>query len=258
MITIFALGVLESHQKELSSVQMQKRDLEQEVKRLQKANQLAVESEGLWTKLTASARELTRLEEETKGLRDENNHLRDQRDEQEKRIQFLEEKLSSNDETIKSLSETVRNLHVIRKQFADATLGKNEAETVATTLRNQNQELEQQHEAMKHAFEKEKLIMLAEIESLQSAVVEAKNAARFDDKMDLEDDSSANELQQAVISLKEKLVDSENKRRKLHNMLQDLRGNIRVFVRCRPFLPSDREESNQEGNYYHNPHHNTV
>ena len=28
-------------------------------------------------------------------------------------------------------------------------------------------------------------------------------------------------------------------RRKLHNLVQELRGNIRVFARCRPFLPSD-------------------
>ena len=33
-------------------------------------------------------------------------------------------------------------------------------------------------------------------------------------------------------------------RRKLHNLVQELRGNIRVFARCRPFLPSD---SNSNG-----------
>lgn len=31
----------------------------------------------------------------------------------------------------------------------------------------------------------------------------------------------------------------ENQRRKLHNIIQELRGNIRVYARIRPFLPSD-------------------
>lgn len=31
----------------------------------------------------------------------------------------------------------------------------------------------------------------------------------------------------------------EQQRRKLHNTVQELRGNIRVFARVRPFLPSD-------------------
>ena len=40
-------------------------------------------------------------------------------------------------------------------------------------------------------------------------------------------------------------------RRKLHNLVQELRGNIRVFARCRPFLPSDSNGnggSNGSGN----------
>lgn len=39
--------------------------------------------------------------------------------------------------------------------------------------------------------------------------------------------------------LEEKLRVGEVHRRKLHNLVQELRGNIRVFARVRPFLPSD-------------------
>ena len=35
----------------------------------------------------------------------------------------------------------------------------------------------------------------------------------------------------------------EAERRKLQNTIQELRGNVRVFARLRPFLPSDREEA---------------
>ena len=47
------------------------------------------------------------------------------------------------------------------------------------------------------------------------------------------------EMLQTIAQLKEKLAESDKKRRELHNKLQDLRGNVRVFVRCRPFLSGD-------------------
>ncbi|EGB07558.1 hypothetical protein AURANDRAFT_1821, partial [Aureococcus anophagefferens] len=42
-----------------------------------------------------------------------------------------------------------------------------------------------------------------------------------------------------VAEMEEKLRDADVTRRKLHNTIQELRGNIRVFARVRPFLPSD-------------------
>lgn len=39
--------------------------------------------------------------------------------------------------------------------------------------------------------------------------------------------------------LREKLQQETSNRRKLHNLLMDLRGNIRVFVRVRPLIPSE-------------------
>eukprot|EP00750_Incisomonas_marina_P015819 INCI18678.1.p1 GENE.INCI18678.1~~INCI18678.1.p1 ORF type:complete len:1065 (-),score=275.99 INCI18678.1:90-3122(-) len=48
--------------------------------------------------------------------------------------------------------------------------------------------------------------------------------------------------QREVARLQKLLMESETSRRKLHNRVQELRGNIRVFVRVRPFLPSDGDE----------------
>lgn len=36
-------------------------------------------------------------------------------------------------------------------------------------------------------------------------------------------------------------------RRKLHNTIQELKGNIRVFVRIRPFLPHEQRGTNAKG-----------
>ena len=45
--------------------------------------------------------------------------------------------------------------------------------------------------------------------------------------------------QKQVDELKKEAMESEFVRRKLHNMVQELKGNIRVFCRVRPILPSD-------------------
>jgi kinesin family member C1 len=42
-----------------------------------------------------------------------------------------------------------------------------------------------------------------------------------------------------ISEYEEKLRVSEVQRRKLHNLVQELRGNVRVFARVRPFLPND-------------------
>ena len=49
------------------------------------------------------------------------------------------------------------------------------------------------------------------------------------------------EARKANAQLTTKLFDNEMVRRKLHNTIQELRGNIRVFVRVRPILDSDKK-----------------
>eukprot|EP01038_Epipyxis_sp_PR26KG_P005260 gene5260-7309_t len=41
------------------------------------------------------------------------------------------------------------------------------------------------------------------------------------------------------LEMEDKLIAGEIQRRKLHNLVQELRGNVRVFARVRPFLPND-------------------
>jgi kinesin family protein C1 len=48
--------------------------------------------------------------------------------------------------------------------------------------------------------------------------------------------------QRQVEELEAEAREAEAMRRKLHNMVQELKGNIRVFCRVRPVLPSDGEE----------------
>ena len=51
--------------------------------------------------------------------------------------------------------------------------------------------------------------------------------------------ADAARYEHSIALLTDKLNESEAARRDLHNQLQDLKGNVRVFVRCRPFLSMD-------------------
>ena len=47
------------------------------------------------------------------------------------------------------------------------------------------------------------------------------------------------ERDRRISELEEQLVSGDQVRRALHNRIQELRGNVRVYVRTRPFLPND-------------------
>ncbi|CAM9572201.1 unnamed protein product, partial [Phaeothamnion confervicola] len=54
---------------------------------------------------------------------------------------------------------------------------------------------------------------------------------------------AALEASRARISdLEKRLREADQVRRRMHNQIQELRGNVRVFVRTRPFLPSDGDD----------------
>jgi len=57
---------------------------------------------------------------------------------------------------------------------------------------------------------------------------------------------SHSEAQQRIAELEEEVRAGEECRRKLHNTIQELRGNVRVFARVRPFLPGDAAPAEAE------------
>ncbi|KAL7553481.1 hypothetical protein ACHAWF_016758 [Thalassiosira exigua] len=67
--------------------------------------------------------------------------------------------------------------------------------------------------------------------------------AAADEKDDEEDPAilkaRIEERDRRIAELEERLLSGEQLRRALHNRIQELRGNIRVYVRTRPFLPND-------------------
>lgn len=53
------------------------------------------------------------------------------------------------------------------------------------------------------------------------------------------------ERDRIIADLMEKMLIGEQQRRALHNLVQEMRGNVRVFVRTRPFLPNDGAAARQ-------------
>ncbi|KAG7338295.1 kinesin motor domain containing protein [Nitzschia inconspicua] len=49
------------------------------------------------------------------------------------------------------------------------------------------------------------------------------------------------ERDKRIAELEAELLNGEQLRRQMHNTIQELRGNIRVYVRTRPFLPGDKQ-----------------
>lgn len=54
------------------------------------------------------------------------------------------------------------------------------------------------------------------------------------------------------------MIEGETQRRKMHNLIQELRGNVRVYARVRPFLPDDRAGEDAENCININTHDDSL
>lgn len=52
--------------------------------------------------------------------------------------------------------------------------------------------------------------------------------------------------QEKVLKLEKQLREGQAERRRMHNVIQELRGNVRVFARIRPYLPGDGVDDDEE------------
>lgn len=100
--------------------------------------------------------------------------------------------------------------------------------------------LEGEIEALKVSLEQEKSVAVAEtakeMSKLNAEINILKERIKAEELKALESDqASAKKVQM----LEKHIRDGNTERRKMHNLIQELRGNVRVFARIRPFLPGD-------------------
>merc|ERR1719330_746260 len=95
-------------------------------------------------------------------------------------------------------------------------------------------------EALKEALQNEKSAAVAENAEEMSKLNARINVLH--EKLKAEEyKNEANGIasQEKVAKLEKQLNDGKAERRRMHNVIQELRGNVRVFARIRPYLPGD-------------------
>lgn len=112
----------------------------------------------------------------------------------------------------------------------------------------------------------EKIVgLMGEIEQLKLALKDEKNSAHAENAQEMGKLASEIEIlkerlrseenrsrqmgmasESKVQELEETIREGQAERRRMHNLIQELRGNVRVFARIRPFLPGDGVDDDAE------------
>jgi kinesin family protein C1 len=251
----------------------EKQDLQTDVTKLTKEIRSTehIETKDLWQKMGNLSSELKRIEKELISNNQEKNNLLKEKEKlllenslaQEsmnivnlelneckkkyenltKEKEFLEQLTEEQKQKISNFEENIHNLE-------------KENETLLTkiqTLDEENQhlltektEIVEKYDVLEKEYEMEKQKQ-AEIVFLPppppaAPVIDASILLQLDSK-----NSEISSLQAMLQDLKTKLFENEKKRKQLHNRLQEYKGNIRVLIRCRPFLPIDQEDPDTYG-----------
>lgn len=102
-------------------------------------------------------------------------------------------------------------------------------------------------EALKEALQNEKSAAEAENAEALSKLNSEINVLHERLKTEeLKNEANGIASQQKVTKLEKQLRDGQAERRRMHNVIQELRGNVRVFARIRPYLPGDNVHDDAE------------
>lgn len=113
------------------------------------------------------------------------------------------------------------------------------------TMKREIEDLKNSHKEAKKDMEKECEDKLLKLQVQLRAMKMKYGLPAYEDSEEVKplDNSGLKALIQikdeSITALRNQVMVSESTRRKLHNVIQELRGNIRVFVRVRPFLENE-------------------
>lgn len=248
--------VVDNLKSDIVTIQKEKDSLNSEVEKLKTQAQSQIEAEGLWTKMTAATRELRKVEDEAKEVRKERNEFAHENVVLKADIESYTEKVNELTNTVDEQKEMmtqydsqIQELLEINDKFNTLQEEKAKMDEEIAIERNNVQiekeslQIERQH-LCNEIYDLKEQLSEAATKISQSKAIMNMSSENDDDIARIIAEGSNEALKELVDELKRKLLQSEIKRKQLHNQIQELRGNIRVFVRCRPFLPGDGEESN--------------
>jgi kinesin family protein C1 len=131
-----------------------------------------------------------------------------------------------------------RREHELHDVSADLATTREDLERERTTAASLKEALAQQGAAQK-SLQSQNSVLQAQLSTLRAAndgTAETVSTLRLDLEV----------ARRRIDELEEGAREAEMVRRRLHNMVQELKGNIRVFARVRPMLPSDISGANDE------------
>ncbi|KAF0685983.1 Aste57867_22186 [Aphanomyces stellatus] len=192
----------------------------------------------LWHRVTNEMHEQTRLASVEK-------ELRVLIDSQMRELRVEQLATNAQMEAVKAEMKHMQERHADKLKEATAQLEALQAEMAAAAaahaadvdaLRESNVSLESELHTWRSKQKEEAMVEM-------TALVDAKREAdvlrlRLKEQ-NLHGMQSMEEKDRLLAELQAKVKEGEIQRRKMHNTIQELRGNVRVFARTRPFLPSD-------------------
>ena len=253
------LQALEVSKSTINSLQNDRERLENEIRKLtreqQESNSDSAQNQSLWQRMTAASRELRRVEEEAKQFKDNNiillestNSLTTQRDAFQKQIVLLESELTILKNEREEAISAIAKLEILSKEHQTISMQLSASEVLRVeTVQQFIQEIEKMNEEKKQLQDENKNLK-TELGTLKIKSKECDASETDITSLNMKDAQfNDSEMKGMFTDLMKKYVDSEKRRRQLHAQLQDLRGNVRVFVRCRPFLAYDGEDARKSG-----------
>jgi len=111
--------------------------------------------------------------------------------------------------------------------------------------------LNEEKEVLRNALQdsKKQADKLSELAAMSGEVVILKQRIVDNEQVKTKEIQNLND---EMKKLQKQIIDGETQRRKLHNVIQELRGNVRVFARVRPYIPLDGEDISGEVIDVHN------
>jgi kinesin family protein C1 len=207
-------------------------ELRAEIVRLQQEiqNTNRVEAMDVWKKMTTASRALKKAEDDLAASNAAKDAVTQQMAELTVQINIFRDQ---NGDLERQLEETKANVEILLQKNQKIPFLETETTALQQALEADRNQFQKSINSLQEELETANRQKEQLQEELQNALEQAKNMVTIVSQEENPDD---------IAHLRKQLFESESKRRKLHNQLQDLKGNIRVFLRCRPFLSADGDE----------------
>ncbi len=219
---------------ERDKLQDEVRRLTKELAQIQEAGNTSA-----WQKITSSAREIKRLETELQSA----NSYSDQLTEKIAVLSQNNARLSEEkSQQVIFIQEVEAELKTSKKIIQSLTASLDQSKISESILSQQIQLLSNDHMEAMRKKESDLMTLENECKALNEKLLTAVTMQESNCLISFNDQQTIPvEMSSSVFELQQKLLQSEKIRKKLLNKIHELQGNIRVFVRCRPFLRGDEE-----------------